>query len=125
MWWPKKPPTMEQVPRTASLPRIRNWRNWRGREPKRFIDAQKKLLDVAAQQMAVNVKAARKTVERAQSLPAGHDLSDLTRQTVDSFVVAQKALLDVMAKAGHPDELHETARNINAAQPSAESSETG
>jgi hypothetical protein len=68
-----------------------------------FIDAQKKLLDVAAQQMSVNVKMAKRAVDTVNPfhLPVRSTLADLTRQTVDSFVAAQKALLDVMAKPGH------------------------
>ncbi len=62
-----------------------------------FIDAQKKLLDVATQQMAVNVKVARRTIGAINPLPP-ETLADLTRQTVDSFVAAQKALLDLMSK---------------------------
>jgi len=67
-----------------------------------FIDAQKKLLDVAAQQMAVNVKTVRHAADVVNPfhLPVRSTLTDLTRQTVDSFVAAQKALLDVMAKPG-------------------------
>jgi len=74
-----------------------------------FIDAQKKLLDVAAQQMTVNLKSARRAVDAVNPfhLPVKSTLEDLTRQTVDSFVAAQKALLDVMAKPGHA-ETHQT-----------------
>jgi len=73
-----------------------------------FIDAQKKLLDVAAQQMSVNVKTVKKAADVVNPfhLPVKSTLADLTRQTVDSFVAAQKALLDVMAKPGHA-EAHE------------------
>lgn len=68
-----------------------------------FIDAQKKLLDVAAQQMSVNVRTVRRAADVVNPfhLPVRNTLADLTRQTVDSFVAAQKALLDVMAKPGH------------------------
>jgi hypothetical protein len=62
-----------------------------------FIDAQKKLLDVAAQQVAVNIKVTRETAQKLNLLPA-FSLADMTRNTVDSFVTAQKALLEVMAK---------------------------
>ena len=72
-----------------------------------FIDAQKKLLDVAAQQMSVNVKTVRRAADVVNPfhLPVRSTLAGLTRQTVDSFVAAQKALLDVMARPGH-DEAH-------------------
>jgi hypothetical protein len=70
-----------------------------------FMDAQKKLLDVAAQQMSVNVKVARRAADVVNPLhlPVRSTFADLTRQTVDSFVAAQKALLDVMAKPGHTE----------------------
>jgi hypothetical protein len=62
-----------------------------------LIDAQKKLLDIAAQQMSVNVQVARKTFDAINPIPPV-TLSDITRTTVDSFVAAQKALLEVMQK---------------------------
>jgi len=65
-----------------------------------FIDAQKKLLDVAAQQVAVNLKVARKTMDVMNPLPQA-TLADLTRQTVDGFVAAQKSLLDLMTEPAH------------------------
>ena len=78
-----------------------------------FIDAQKKLLDVAAQQISVNVKTAKKAVDMVNPmhLPVRSVLSDLTRQTVDSFVSAQKALLDVMAKPVRAAEAPEGPRH--------------
>jgi len=66
-----------------------------------FIDAQKKLLDVAAQQVEINLKTARKAMDGVREIPA-MALADLTRHTVDSFVAAQKALLDAMAKPVRP-----------------------
>jgi len=90
-----------------------------------FIDAQKKLLDVAAQQMAVNVKTVRRAADVVNPfhMPVRSTLADLTRQTVDSFVAAQKALLDVMAKPGHaahePPERKPPVRK-KAAAPKAE-----
>jgi hypothetical protein len=65
-----------------------------------LLDAQKKLLDVAAQQVTVNGKAVREGVEKLNPFPA-LQLADITRNTVESFVTAQKALLDAMAKRGH------------------------
>ena len=79
-----------------------------------FIDAQKKLLDVATQQMAVNMKTARKTMEVVNPIPAG-TLKELTQQTVDGFVAAQKALLDVMAKPARAPEAHEARAHPKAA----------
>lgn len=91
-----------------------------------FIDAQKKLLDVAAQQMAVNLKTARRAVDVVNPfhLPVRSTLSDLTRQTVDSFVVAQKALLDVMAKPGHTETRETPRRRPAAAKRQAPKAET-
>lgn len=66
-----------------------------------FIDAQKKLLDIAAQQMSVNLKVGRETLEAINPFPPV-TLAGLTRHTVDSFVAAQKALLETMAKRSHP-----------------------
>jgi hypothetical protein len=66
-----------------------------------LIDAQKKLLDIAAQQISVNVKVAKKTFDVLNPIPP-MTLSDLTRTTVDSFVSAQKALLEVMSKPDQP-----------------------
>jgi hypothetical protein len=77
-----------------------------------FIDAQKKLLDIAAQQMAVQVRVARRTVKAVNPFPP-ITLADLTRQTVDSFVFAQKALLDAV---GRPAQA-KTARTARKAPP--------
>jgi len=75
-----------------------------------FIDVQKKLLDLAAQQVGVNVKVTRRTIEMLNPLPP-ITLTGLTRHTVDSFVAAQKALLQVMSKPVHAAEAapHATA----------------
>jgi len=64
-----------------------------------FLDAQRKLLDVAAHQAAVSAKTARHAFEALNPLPA-INLGDLTRQTVEGFASAQQALLDVIAKPG-------------------------
>ena len=63
---------------------------------KSFVDAQKKLFDVAGRQMSTNVKSAGKTLDflKFPSLP----LAELTREGVKSYVDAQKALMDVMLK---------------------------
>jgi hypothetical protein len=65
-----------------------------------FIDVQKKLLDLASQQVGVNVKVTRRAIETLNPLPPV-TLAGLTKYTVDSFVAAQKALLDAMAKPAH------------------------
>lgn len=61
-----------------------------------LIDAQRKLLDLAAGQIQTNLKFAREmfTVE---SHPAT-TLAELARKSVDSFVAAQKALAELAAK---------------------------
>ena len=63
-----------------------------------FIDAQKKLVDVAGKQMNVNVKMAGKTLEMMRPV-SFLPLADLTREGVKSYVDAQKALMDAMVKA--------------------------
>jgi hypothetical protein len=62
-----------------------------------FLEAQKKLFDLAGRQMNMNVKAAGKTMEMIKPFPLV-PLADLTREGVKSFVEAQKALMDVMMK---------------------------
>ena len=65
-----------------------------------FIEAQKKLLDLAGQQIALNLKAGSKVVAMAPSFPT-ETLANLTRDTVETFVAAQKSLLDVVTKPRH------------------------
>ena len=62
-----------------------------------FIDAQKKVLDVYAQQGDVNLKAARTAFEALNPFQPAI-LKRFSRDTVDNFVTAEKAMLDVMAK---------------------------
>ena len=59
--------------------------------------------------MAVNLKTARRTIEVVNPLPSG-TVAELTRQTVDGFVAAQKALLDVMARPARKPAPAETVR---------------
>jgi hypothetical protein len=70
-----------------------------------FMDAQKKLFDLAGRQMSVNLKAAGRAAELLKPLPFV-GLADLTREGVRSYVDAQKALMDVMLKPhnGHKRE---------------------
>ena len=72
---------------------------------KSFVDAQKKLLDVAGRQMTTNVKNAGKAMELLQfpSVP----LAELTREGVQSYVNAQKALMEVMLKPAEVQKLVE------------------
>jgi hypothetical protein len=71
-----------------------------------FIDAQKKVLDVYAQQGDVNLKAARTAFEALNPFQPAI-LKRFSRDTVDNFVTAEKAMLDMMAKparsASHGD----------------------
>jgi hypothetical protein len=64
-----------------------------------FIDAQRKLVDVAGRQMNANVKTAGKTLELLRPFPF-LPLAELTREGVKSYVDAQKELMDVMVKPG-------------------------
>jgi hypothetical protein len=64
-----------------------------------FIDAQRKLVDVAGRQMNSSVKTAGKTLELLRPFPF-LPLGELTREGVKSYVDAQKELMDVMAKRG-------------------------
>jgi hypothetical protein len=60
-----------------------------------FVDAQKKLLDVAAKMVVVNLKTVRTAVEAVPAMPR-INFKRLTRDTIVSFVDAQKALIDAM-----------------------------
>jgi len=62
-----------------------------------FIEAQKKLVDIAGKQMNANVKTAGKSLELLRPFPF-LPLAELTREAVKSYVEAQKALMDVMVK---------------------------
>ncbi len=64
-----------------------------------FIEAQRKLVDVAGQQMNAGVKTAGKTLELLRPFPF-LPLAELTREGVKSYVDAQKELMEVMAKRG-------------------------
>jgi len=73
-----------------------------------FIDAQRKLVDVAGKQMNANVKTASKTLELLRPFPF-LPLAELTREGVKSYVDAQKELMDVMAK---PNGAHKRAPKV-------------
>jgi hypothetical protein len=62
-----------------------------------FIEAQKRLVDIAGRQVNANVKTAGKTMTLLRPFPS-LPLSELTREAVQSYVEAQKALMDVMVK---------------------------
>jgi len=81
-----------------------------------FIDAQRKLVDVAGKQMNANVKSAGKTLELLRPFPF-LPLAELTREGVKSYVDAQKELMDVMVKpnGGHkhaPKAAHHAKRPV-------------
>jgi hypothetical protein len=62
-----------------------------------FIEAQKKLVDLAGQQMNASVKTAGKAIELMKPFPFV-PLAELTREGVQSYVDAQRALMDVMVR---------------------------
>ncbi len=62
-----------------------------------FIEAQKRLVDVAGRQVDANLKTASRTMDFLKPLEV-MPLSDWTREGVKSFVDAQKALMDAVTK---------------------------
>lgn len=65
-----------------------------------FIEAQKKLVDIAGKQMNANVKTAGKTFDLLRPFPF-LPLAELTREGVKSYVDAQRALMDAVVKPGN------------------------
>jgi hypothetical protein len=74
-----------------------------------FIDAQRKLIDVAGRQMNASVKTAGKTLDLMRPFPF-LPLAELTREGVKSYVDAQKELMDVMVK---PNGAHKPAPKVH------------
>jgi hypothetical protein len=74
-----------------------------------FIEAPKQLVDLAAKQMNANVKTAAKTLELLRPLPF-LPLADVARETVKSYVDAQKAVMEAVVKprAQHKPVTHKT-----------------
>src|ERR1039457_7471231 len=62
-----------------------------------FIEAQKKLMDVAAQQIHVSLKAAGTAAKMMPAVPY-REIPDLTREGFRSFVEAEKAVIDSVTK---------------------------
>jgi len=62
-----------------------------------FIDAQKKLMDVAARQIHVSLKAAGTAAKMMPTVPY-REIPDLTREGFRSFVEAEKAVLESVTK---------------------------
>ena len=60
-----------------------------------FIEAQKKLVDVAGKQMNSTMKTAGKSLELLPPFPY-LPLAELTREGVKSYVNAQKELMDIV-----------------------------
>ena len=76
-----------------------------------YIDAQKKLLDVATQQLKVNAKTAREAIDAMNPLPA-ETLGEVARHTVEGFVESQQALLNLVLNAGQsPRKTHAAAEH--------------
>jgi len=79
-----------------------------------FIDAQRKLVDIAGRQMNANVKTAGKTLELLRPFPF-LPLAELTREGVKSYVDAQKELMDVMVKPGEHKRAHKVEHRAKRA----------
>jgi len=77
-----------------------------------FIDAQRKLVDVAGRQMNASVKTAGKTLELLRPFPF-LPLAELTREGVKSYVDAQKELMDVVVK---PNGVHKPHKTVHHAK---------
>jgi hypothetical protein len=65
-----------------------------------YIDAQKKLLDVATQQLKVNAKTAREAISAMNPLPV-ETLGELLKHTVAGLVESEQDLLNVVVKPPH------------------------
>jgi hypothetical protein len=73
-----------------------------------YIDAQKKLLDVAGHQMNVNLQAVDRAITGV--IPFRLPLANITGEGVKSFVDAEKALIDSMMKRNVPKAAPRTAK---------------
>ena len=62
-----------------------------------FIDAQKKLMDVAARQIHVSLKAAGTAAKMMPTVPY-REIPDLTREGFRSFVEAEKAVIESVTR---------------------------
>jgi hypothetical protein len=72
-----------------------------------YVEAQKRLLDVAAEQIDVNVKFVREMFN-VDVQAKRTTIPDVMKKSVDSFVAAQKALVELASKPRKP--LRETAK---------------
>ena len=66
-----------------------------------FIDAQKKLMDVAARQIHVSLKAAGTAAKMMPTVPY-REIPDLTREGFRSFVEAEKAVIESVTRRPEP-----------------------
>jgi hypothetical protein len=63
-----------------------------------FVEVQKHMLDLASDQINVNVKLAREVITGDIEKHPSTSLPDIVKKSVDSFVAAQKALVEVASK---------------------------
>ncbi len=66
-----------------------------------FIEAQKKLMDVAARQIHVSLKAAGTAAKMLPTVPY-REIPDLTREGFRSFVEAEKAVIESVTRRPEP-----------------------
>lgn len=66
-----------------------------------FIDAQKKLMDVAARQIHVSLKAAGTAAKMMPTVPY-REIPDLTREGFRTFVEAEKAVIESVTRRPEP-----------------------
>lgn len=75
-----------------------------------FVKAQERLLDLASDEVNVNVKMAKEVFSVNGEPHPTTTLPDVFKKSVDSFVAAQKALVDLASKpAKHEEHEHELA----------------
>ncbi len=79
-----------------------------------FIEAQKKLIDVAGQQVNAGMRAAGRAVNMIAPFPF-IPIPDLTREGVKNFVTAEKALIDTVMHRPE-DETHDQDHSASRAQ---------
>jgi hypothetical protein len=62
-----------------------------------FLQAQKRIIELAGQQMTASLKATRETIDMVEP-PSQASMESMSRESVEKFVAAQKAQLDLLAK---------------------------
>jgi hypothetical protein len=83
-----------------------------------FIEAQKRLLDLAGQQVHVNMKAASRAMEMKMPIRL-LPVADIAGESVKSFVDAEKALVDSMMKSRTHGKEKEAAKTHRGAKKAA------